>query len=326
MKKLNVCIVYLILILQWSCQKDDEMNPPTTDPVVNPVVLEVNVHQTTIDQYELPDEELHAGFMGAHLRNLAAQKYHGIIRLRKSGESDTVFTYDEIPLIRETRSKIIVYADGTSESLLEDLTPEGVNPLYNLTETPPGPELLLSKTHLKDGHLKVYNKRNELVIDEVYPEYDMKEFLDSLQHYIQVGNTSQKRMPITGINPIGLNRLKLMDGTVKLEQQLDVQPSGGEALHAFSPVKAVAVMNDEMTQTLRFELHGQEQLLHRKVFEYEDSYLLTNYINGKEFSSNPRTIESLTLQLSKDGDPVIYRSKTYYHRNQSELKMKGITN
>jgi hypothetical protein len=302
------------------------MNPSTADSVVNPVVLEINVHQTSIDQYEVPDEELHSDFMGAYLKSLAGHTFHGKLRQKLSGENDTVFTYDEIPLIRETRSKILVYADGTSETQLEDLTPEGVNPLYNLTETPPESKHLLSKTLLKEGHLKVYNKHNELLIDELYPEYNMKEFLDSLQYYVQFGGNSPKRMPLSGIDPIGLNRLALSDGTVLLEQQLGVQPSGVEALHALSPIKAVAVMNDEMTRTLRFELHGHDQLLHRKVFEYEDSYLLTNYVNGKEFSSNPRSIESMTLQLSKEGNPVIYRSKTFYHSNQSVLKMNGISN
>ncbi|KAB2831770.1 MAG: hypothetical protein F9K10_00040 [Paludibacter sp.] len=326
MKKLYTCIVCLILILQWSCQKEEGANPLAEDSASNPVRFEINVHQTSIDQYETPDEKLHADFMGVQLKSLLAQNARSIRRHSFSEGNDTVFTYDEIPLIRETRSRILVFADGTSETQLEDLTPDGINPLYTLTETPPASGQFLSRTHIKDGRLKVYNKQNELLIDEVYPEQNLNEFLDSLQYYVQLGDKAQKVMSLPVTNAVGLRRMQQPDGTVMLEQQLGTMSAPVNALPVSSSLKAITIMNDELTRTLRFELHGNQQLIHRTVFVYEDSYLLNNYVNGKEYSSNPRTVESLTLQLSPDGDPVFYRSKTLYHRYQTVLRMNEPVN
>jgi hypothetical protein len=315
MKKI---IVYILFILQWSCQKD-EYPGSTTDPPSSAIALEVKIHQITIDQYEKPDQELHPGFVTNEIQAML-QAYSGVHnRNFSSSQTDTVFSYDEIPLVRETRTHLMVYEDGKSETITEDLTPEGINPLYTLTEMPPGDDMVLSRTIIKNGRIQVFNKQNDLLLDEAYPENNLREFLDSLMQFSQpVGKGSKIKSSLKAF-PEGMSRIVQGNGTVKIVQEMQTMPQAGQWPDATAAMKAVAVMNDEMTRTLKFELFSGNQLIHRKQYLYEEDALLGNYRDECKISDNPRCVVSETLQLSKTGIPVIFKTRTFYRRNQTFL-------
>lgn len=322
MKNLIRVVACSFLILQWSCQKEDGMDPTAGDPASSGILMEINVHQTTIDQYELPDEELHAAFISNEVRLLIHKRGVPASKNRTTGSVDTIFSYHEIPLLRETRSKFLIYDDGSSETYLEDITPEGVNPLYSLTEVPRSGDMVISRTHIKEGRLKIYDKNNKLLVDEAYPDDNLKVFVDSVLQFLPTSDSGHKILSLVNRLPPGVSRVNLPDGNVQLEQQLGTIPASVQAMSGAEPLKAVALMNEFMNQTLKFELYSGSQLIHRKSFEYEESGWLKNYANGKEISANPRRIVSQTIQLSGEGVPVIYTTTTVYHRNQTLFNVK----
>lgn len=312
-------IIYLCLILNLSCQEADVKDVGGTVTLPG-LALEVLIHQVSIDQYEEPDPVIHAAFISnesAFSREVATRSGS---RAGQSTSVDTVFTYDEIPLVRETRTKLFVYNDGTSETLIEDLTPEGINPLYTLTEMPPGDEMIISRTIIKNGKVKTFNKKNELVSEEVFPENNLKEFVDSLLLYSSVEEGMMKVKPERQFFPEGIRKDRQADGTVQLVQELiSSSPMAGSNIVAL-PLKAVATLNEEMTRTLSFELYRGTQLIHRKQYEYEPDRLLGNYRGTELISENPRSVNAETLQFNAQGNPVIFRTKTYFRANQTIIK------
>lgn len=316
MKNLIKLFAVVILILQWSCQNEDRLDPTAGDPPLSAVIMEMELHQTTVDEYILLNEEQHAEFMSAELRSLIKVKSVPGNKVRSFDETDTIFSYHEIPLIKETKTNFLIFEDGSSEMLHEDITPDGINPLYTLTETPPGDDMILSRTHLKEGRLKVYDRNNALLVDESYPEENMKSFVDSVLNLVSSTNNPQKIGVAADVSLPGITTIRLSDGTVQLEQYLSSMPTVASAIAGSEPIKAVAQMNEDMNKTLKFELYSGHQLIHRKKFEYDDTVLLKNFIDGKEVSANPHRIESETIQLSDEGIPVVYTTTTVYHRNQ----------
>lgn len=317
MKNFIKLAIYLVVVaLLGSCQNTDGLDPTAGDPLQSSVMMEMDLHQTTLDYFAAPNGNEFSGLAGASSGDQATRMRLLPGQSPALQQGDTVYSYQEIPLIRETKTRFLIYEDGKSEMILEDITPDGINPLYSLTETPPGDDMLLSRTHIKDGRLRVYDKNNRLMVDEAYPEDNMKAFADSLLRILSGSEGSLKISAIQSPLPQGVVRTGLPDGKVQIEQLLGSMPSSVNAIPGSAQVKAVALMNEEMNRTLKFEIYSGNQLIHRKSFEYDDSYLLRNYVNGKEISSNPSSTESETLQISGDGLPVVYTTKTLYHRNQ----------
>ncbi len=281
------------------------------------IALEVLIHQVSIDQYEEPDPVIHAAFISSESAFIprADTRFRG--QAQQSSSIDTVFTYDEIPLIRETRTQLLVYSDGTSETTMEDRTPEGINPLYMLTEMPPGDEMIISRTIIKNGLMQVFNKKNELVFEESYPENNLKDFIDSLLQYTKAEEGIMNIKKDDQSIPEGIRKNRQADGTVQLVQELSTgTPAGGSSISGL-PLKAIATLNEEMTRTLTFELYSGNQLIHRKRYEYEPDKLLGNFLGNERLSENPRSVEAETLQFNAQGKPVIFKNSTYYRVNQT---------
>ncbi|MDX9747586.1 MAG: hypothetical protein RBT57_03700 [Paludibacter sp.] len=312
-------IIYLCLMLHLSCQEAD-VNDVDATVTLPGLALEVLIHQVSIDQYEEPDPEIHAAFISNESTFSRVADTRLKIRAGQATSVDTVFTYDEIPLVRETRTQLLVYNDGTSETMIEDLTPEGINPLYTLTEMPPGDEMILSRTIIKNGKMQIFNKKNELVSEEVYPENNLKEFVDSLLRFTSSEEGMMKVKLESQFMPEGIRKNRQADGTIQLIQELTTShPMAGSNAVAL-PLKAVATLNEEMTRTHSFALYRGDQLIHRKWYEYEPDKLLGNYRGTEMISENPRSVNAETLQFNAHGDPVIFRSKTYFRANQTIIK------
>lgn len=314
-------IIYLCLMLHLSCQEAD-VNDVSSTVNLPEIALEFLIHQVSIDQYEEPDPVIHAAFISNESTFSPGAEAHFKGRSSQSESIDTVFTYDEIPLIRETRTHLLVYSDGSSETTMEDRTPEGINPLYLLTEMPPGDEMIISRTVIKNGRMQVFNKMNELVFEDSYPENNLKEFIDSLLIYALAEEGMMKVAREEQSMPDGIRRVRKADGTIQLVQELRMTaPMAGGSISG-SPLKAIATLNEEMTRTLTFELYSGNQLIHRKRYEYESDKLLGNYLGTEKLSENPRSVDAETLQLNAQGNPVIFRSKTYYRANQTIVRGK----
>ena len=315
MKLVYLFVFVFLLILHLSCQ-NDEMVDPTAELHTRLVAVELSVHQTTVNQYEIPDPEIHPAFFGAELSLQLNDFPAGIIPSDLTKDGDTIFTYNEIPLVKETRSKVVIFRDGSSETLIEDLTPDGVNPLYLLSETPADNQSILSRTVIKNDRIHVYNRQNELILDEVYPKQDFSEFLDTLNVFVSKESVSMKIRTEDYILPAGVSKTILADGRVRMEQSLNEVPNPYAKSANVAQMKAVAVMDETLTKTLSFELYSNQKLIHQKTFVYEQDSKLINYSGDVVLSENPRSIESLTLQSDKKGEPVIFRIRTLYHKNQ----------
>jgi hypothetical protein len=314
-KKWRFSVVYLLLFLLSSCQNESWFDTKV-ETEQSTVVLEQLIHQVSIDRYVYPDPVKHAAFLGMlSVGSPLGRNSSG------STEPDTVRAFSEIPLIREVRSRFVVFEDGSNESQHEDLTPKGINQLHLLSESPPGEEMLIAKTVIKDGRMKVFNNMGELLINEGFPENNLKNFVDSLLYYASkaVDEPEFSVQPMFAF-PESINIQPAENGRVKVEQLLTSLPqSVSHKVTMKENLKAVVEMDTRMTRTLKFELFSNQQLIHRKVYEYDDDTQLANFLGEKTVSSNPKFIEAETLQFNRAGMPVIYQSSVVYYRNQTIL-------
>ena len=331
MKNLFVrCNYYItcLLCLLSSCSNSDTELSITKRQDKN-IAMEVYTHSTVIDQTEylqagLHDEFLHPDVV-AQLTNdpFLRQK----LRSSATEDNDTIFSYDEIPLVREIKSYTCIFQDGTLQSTTDYPTPFEANALYQLNENPPSEATRISRTVEKDGSLKIYNTRGELIAEELFPVSDMKDFLDTMKIYVQKCKDRSAHdedtivMNISGVEKIlpAASRISsLPSGHVILELDLQSLPAEATPLPRISGViKSRTELNEDMTRTLKFELFKGDYLIQRKMYAYQDKAALRNLYRNKVISENPESVESESLMLNSKGFPVLHHTKELFYRNQT---------
>jgi len=324
----NYYIIICSLCLLSSCSNSDaEFSSPNQRD--KNIAMEVYTHSTVIDQAEYLQIGLHDEFL--HPEIVAQLDSDPFLRqrLRNSATeaNDTIFSYDEIPLVREVKSYTCIFSDGTLQSTTDYPTSFEANTLYQLNENPPSEATRISRTVEKDGSLKMYNTRGELIAEELFPVTGMKEFIDTMKIYVQkckekfVDNEVTNVMNLPGAGkklPAGCSISRLSNGNMILE--LDLQSIAPETMsdpRISGVLKSRTEMSEDMTKTLKFELFRGDYLIQRKKYVYNDKSVLRNiYLDGF-LNENPESIESESLMLNSKGFPVLHHTKEFFYRNQT---------
>lgn len=335
MKKLSVrCNEYIIicgLCLMTSCNNYDPEIDLKKD---REIAMEVYSHSTVIDQFEYLQSGVHDEFLHPEILSqldkdpFLKQK----LRVSSTEESDTIFSYDEIPQIRESTSYTCIYQDGTLESSIDHLTPFAANTVFQLNENPPSEKTRISKTIIENGYLKIYNNEGELITQESYPVSDMKEFLDTMKMYVQLSkenvnedeeNNAQIIRASVKNNNKGINISRLPNGNVVLEFSLQEMPAEMTGLCKVPDIlNSRTELSEDMSKTLKFELFNGEYLIQRKVYTYNNRENLRNFHHDEVIGENPEFIESESLMLNSKGFPVLHHTKEFFNQNQTYYYFK----
>ncbi len=323
--KLFFIFSFIIFLITSSCNKMTEELPIPNQEVA----MEIFTHSTTIDQIEYLQMDLHADFLSPDL--IAQLEKNPFLKqklLRKSEEVvDTIFSYDEIPLIRETKTHTLIFHDGRSEYYSEHLTPFEQNPLYQLTASPKPEGSRIAKTVVKDGLLRVYNINNESIVQEAYPIENMKAFLDTMRVFVEMsieksGNKSDNQaLKIRSTRQyldVGGSIAELPNGNIIIEfPMLAKSFANEEGLKISGIIKSRLELDPEMTKTLQFEIFQGDYLIHRKKYAYRDTEMLKNFFHKAKIFENPESIESEILFTNAQGITAIRHTKEFFYRNQS---------
>lgn len=320
MKTFTECSLFTFILLCSACQPEDWVDVGVQS-ISSDTIMSYIVRQVTIDQYESLDPEKHAEFMTDALSCLMHESSRqNLCCISQQDDSLVKCEYDEIPVVSEIRMKWVAYKDGNSELVVENLIPEGNNPLMLLVENPRSEEVAIARLVISSGKMKVFNKKNKLLVEDDCPAISMTSFVDAFVAYTQEeADIRQKRLVKTGGHN-DFNSTTQNDTTIKIEKAVKSNSFLSHFPVLASINKAVAVMNHDLTKILRFELYANRQLIHRKVFFYQDDNLLFNFNKFRKVSENPRLIDAATLFFTSEGKPYIYRIRTLYHSNQLIFK------
>jgi hypothetical protein len=316
MKTFTECSLFTFILLCSACQPEDWIDVGVKS-LSSDTIMSYIVHQVTIDQYESLDSERHTEFMtDALLCHMHESSRQNLFFISQQDDSFVEYEYDEVPVVSETQMNWVVFKDGNSELVVENLIPKDINPLLILAENYRSEEVTIARLIISSGKMKVYNKKNKLLVEDDCPAISMTKFVDAFVAYTHEDAEISQKLLVRTERPTEINSTIQNDTTIKIEKAVksDFFLSRFPVLASIN--KAVAVMNDDLTKILRFELYANHQLIHRKVFFYQEDSLLFNYNKFRKVSENPRLIDAATLFLSSDGKPYIYRIRTLYHRNQ----------
>jgi hypothetical protein len=298
----SYCLFLLLfLFVHVSCSQDAPQDI-TLDK--REIAMEVFSHATLIDQTEYLQEGLHDDFLSPDVVAMLVKNPFLYRKMKGTHpvESDTVFTYDEIPLIRETNTFTRIFVDGACETRTEFLTPLADNIVYGLTTAPVPEKSRIALTIVKDGLLSAYNADGDLLLQETFTESNMSEFLDTMRVYIM--NEAVVRADVCAMH--SANEEHNISLTSKIK----------------GVVKTRVELNPEMNKILQYELYHGNNLIQRKKFTYSDNQCLANWHKGNKICDNPASVETYTLVMNGNVKPVIRHSKEVFKRNQTYYYFK----
>jgi hypothetical protein len=295
------------------------------------IAMEVKCHYTLTEKMVYLNEQEHPDFLTPELTNMILKDHFLHARAKKTDpDSDSIFSFSEIPFITEIKSDTKIYFSGKSDIIIDDLTPVGVNPLYLLSENPTDESTRIRRTLIKDGLMIIYNGRGEKVVCSTYELPDMKEFIDTLTVYLN--NMKQESDPTALLKVRSfyaglfqthpkINILKSPEGNIILETETGTGTDSESilSLSTFSnsdKLRSVTELDPEMNKTLRFELYQGNQLLERRIFTYAYLQEYQGLYKGKMIIENPMTIENEKLTFNSDGKPMLRKSSQYFVQNQ----------
>lgn len=328
----NLFNLFFFLLILTSCGNEQDVVKP--DESHRDLAVEILNHMTIVEQTEDLNVAKHSDFISEELLQAYASSPGFVQKVRsaENQESDTLFTYEEIPLIRETETKTLIFSNGKSESYIEDLTPYDVNPANLLTETPVSDSARISKTIIKNGILSVFNKSGRLISSEEYPETDYTAFLDTIKIYLakslinaqQNVNRAAKVLALKRSLPDGSIFKELPNGNVIYEVLLNPGNNNNQGLSRTSGnLRGRTELDPELNRTLSFELFQGDNLIQRKVFSYGSNQKLNCFFNNQVITQNPELIESQTLIINSRGLPAIRHSREFYSQNQTSYYLKN---
>jgi hypothetical protein len=324
------CIHYIVVCsfsLLIACNTSDP-EISIIDRIDKKIAMEVYTHSSVIDQTEYLQTGLHDDFLHP---DIVARLNHDTFLQQKLNaatmeENDTIFSYEEIPLVKESKTYCCIFQDGTLQSSTDHLTPFQDNTLFQLNENPPSEATRISKTVVKDGLMKLYNVKGDLIAEELFPVSNMKDFLDTMKvclHNVEIQRAVKEAARVRDIGrirkklPEECKISQLSNGHVVLELALQSMPAVTKNLSIMSGVfKSKTELSEDMTRTLKFELFRGDYLVQRKTYAYSDKAPHCNYHFNDVISENPESIESEQIILNANGFPVLHHSKEFFHRNQ----------
>jgi len=316
-----------LFLLNTAC--NNELQPEVSIEK-HDIAMEVNTHVTLIDQTEYLQEGLHDDFLTHEVTDIVNQQPFLKQKMKRDDNSpdvDTIFSYDEIPLIKETKNCTRIFTDGSMESVTEYLTPLSENLIFQLTETPIPDKSRIALTTQKDGMLTAYNAASEILMQEAFPVSDMRDFIDTIKVYVkkmsqeEPDKANKLRSKIKSFKQYlttGSNIHALSNGNLIVESPIDNEHNRFNIYPGIKGIlKSRIELNPEMTKTLQYDIFQGDNLIQRKKYTYNPNKNLMNLHHNKEICENPETIETLTLILNPKGYPVIRHSKEFYKMNQT---------
>lgn len=327
MKSIPVYFVSVCFFLIYiGCNNDLQPDVSTSR---HDIAMEMLTHVILIDQTEYLQEGLHDDFLTREVTAIINQ--HAFLKQKmkrdETLEPDTVFSYDEIPLIKETKNCTRIFTDGTMESITEFLTPLTENLVFQLMETPVSGKSRIAMTSQKDGMITAYNAAGEILMQEPFPESDMQDFLDTMKIYVlklnhdEPGKLNKMKSRIKAFKQNSTTQCNIYDlpnGNVLVESPVKNVHSISRIYSGVNGIlKSRIELNPEMTKTLQFELFQGNNLIQRKKYTYNSNKNLMNLHHNKVICENPQSIETYTLTTNTKGYPVIRHSKEFYKTNQT---------
>lgn len=327
----NVSLPTLILLISFMLIKSgcaqQEKDFGEDLPLTKSIALEMYLHYIALEQTNYLNRQQHHEFLSPDVeRRLQQHSFYAAQLYRSITEpSDTVFSYEEIPSVRETKTHTIIYEDGTSEAFFEDLTPHDQSLLFHLSESPQPAESRIVATRLSNGWLTAYGPDQKVLFEQPYITDNQREFLDTLEKYVRMSIPPYSSAPPQNPNPLlrlkmnlpeGATASLLPGGNIRMEMSFPSVALKSTSFHT-GVLKSSTELNPEMTRTLKFELYQGEFLLQRKIYSYEETPLLRNRYKEMELTENPMVISSQTLTVNSHGMPVLRQTHEYYYRNQS---------
>lgn len=290
------------------------------------VAVEIETHSTSVNQtYTLSYDEEEA-FKSGNLPAFLTADLNESLKVRSTTNSgDTIFSFDEIPVIRESLTKTIIFRNGTSECTYEDLTSEEMNIMTNLTETPVPDSARIARTVVKDGFMSIYDKTGRLVSRESYPEANYTEFLDTLKFYLKMNETviqSSGAMKINALRkrlPPNVNMEVLDNGHVVYEMNVNQQQGNAEQSKIQSNVKCRTEIDPDLNRTISFEMFEGSKLIHKKTYQYSESKKLMNIAGNNILGYNPEKIETYSLVINANGKPAVKHTREFFKQNQTRI-------
>lgn len=328
MKKILPAIFVVSALI--SCQADKSPDLPVDQLVKREVAMEIFSHSQTIVQLEYISKEKHSDFLTADVlskinQNPIAQRMYK----NSAEESDTVFHLEELPVFSEINTTTRIFDDGTSSTVVIDLTPEDANPVNSFRETPVSDELVIYKTVLENQQLVATNKSGEIIVHEDFPVDNLSDFLDTIKFYVAQLQSDESPQSVRSVNSLLLSRDQnnlpfetriLPNGNVVIEniESNQLLVSGETDITPSSSLKTISELDPHMSKILKFEVFNGNQLLSRKIFTYADNPLMRNSVYKKNtYGENPRQVDIQVLITGSQGQPMIKTSREVYLRNQT---------
>lgn len=319
----NLFYLFFLFVVLSCKQNADEV---ITEQNPEEVAVEITTHSTSVNQtYTLSYDDEEA-FKSGNLPSFLTADANESLKIRSAmNTADTIFSFDEIPVIRESLSKTIIYKNGSSESIYEDLTSEEINIMANLTEIPVPDSTRIARTVVKDGFISIYDKSGRLISRESYPEENYTEFLDTLKFYLKMNETtaqSTTSMKIQALRkklPANVNMEVLDNGHVVYEMNLN-QPQGiAGQLKVQSIVKCRTEIDPDLNRTIAFEMFEGSKLIHKKTYQYSENNKLMNVAGNKILGYNPEKIETFSLITNAYGKPAVNHTREFFKQNQTRF-------
>ena len=294
------------------------------------LAVEIFNHSQCVDKIEFLSDAKYPDFISPEIISIVQTNKQAMKRMNSNtSEIDTVFSLEEIPIYKEKITSTRIYSSGIMESESQDITPEDMNPINTFTANPLPLEATIKRTVQEDGQIKSYNGNGKLIQSVPYEEQNMRNFLDTLKHYVAIAEDSGaiqhskyqtqfskiKRQKI----PFGAKVTELSNGNVVLEQLLE-SSSVSNSMRIKSnqePLRARTELNSDMNKTIKFEVLQGNQLLLRRSYFYSNKEALRNSKYTLNLpNENPEVIKSEALIFNAKGIPMIKNTQELYLRNQ----------
>lgn len=302
-------------IVNISCQLNTDIQ---NDSFANKkVAVEILIHSITVQRTVYLNNIQHADFLSREMKSkINNDKFLLRMLISSFQDQDTVYSFEEIPYTKEVQTHTIIYDDGSTSSVIDEINSAKNNPLYILTQNQQDDNEHVVRTVVKDGYITGYNKHARQILKEPFEFPDMKPFVDTLQVYLEKIKHNKIKKINTGF---------FVGDNSESHEIMKILPCGNVQIQNiytdnkdFSlQNKTVTELNQEMTKILSVDVFNNNQLVKRKIFSYEDNKLLKNYHRSTILNENPAFIESKHLTINHLGRPVLNHSIEKFLRNQT---------
>ncbi|GAB1416495.1 hypothetical protein MASR2M117_19010 [Paludibacter sp.] len=264
--------------------------------------VEMNIYLQSVNSTENLRKGIHDDFISPEVLSVIQKN----VRLREkfyaseSDKIDTICFYTELPVVKVTKSQFRIYYDGTTESTTDFLPCSSL--YYNIGEFIIHSDSEIAKIECRKGKLRVSNYSGKILLDEAYPEVNMKGFVDTMKVLLNDRDSRRKIMEIKRNAPF------LKKSTPEFEKLRSMGLKG--------VLKYSTEYNTEMDRVLKQETFIGKNLIERRLYKYGGKSLMCNLFRNKIISENPESIETFTLIVDRNNNLGINYSNETYLQNQ----------